>query len=115
MESRVQTVFSYGIFVIPFQKQLYLVTNLGSNDFWVVKLKDNNKPDKEKQGLEVFPNPTFAFANIIVGYDFAGGTATIVDLAGRVLEQFTVSSRTVPIDLSPYPDGIYVMYGGPGW
>ena len=83
--------------------------NLGSNDFWVVKLKDNNKPDKEKQGLEVFPNPTTAFANIIVGYDFAGGTATIVDLAGRVLEQFTVSNRTVPIDLSPYPDGIYVI------
>ena len=85
------------------------VTNLGSNDFWVVKLKDTSKPDTIKVGIEVFPNPTGAFTNIIIGYDFESGTASIVDLAGRLLEQFTINSRTVPIDLSPYPDGIYVV------
>ena len=81
--------------------------NLGSNDFWVVKLKDTSKPDKVKVGIEVFPNPTGAFTNIIIGYDFESGTASIVDLAGRLLEQFTINSRTVPIDLSHYPDGVY--------
>ncbi|TRX34734.1 T9SS type A sorting domain-containing protein, partial [Flavobacterium restrictum] len=32
-----------------------------------------------------------------------------VDLAGRILQQFAISSRTVPVDMSRYPDGIYVV------
>jgi hypothetical protein len=30
-------------------------------------------------------------------------------LAGRTLQQFAISSRTVPIDMSMYPEGIYVV------
>ena len=33
----------------------------------------------------------------------------MVDLAGRILQQFTISSRTVPIDMSMYPEGIYIV------
>ena len=83
--------------------------NLGGNDFWVVKLKDESKLDTVKKQIEAFPNPTPAFTNIIVGYEFESGTATLVDLAGRVLEQVDITTRTVPIDLSPYPDGIYIV------
>ena len=81
----------------------------GSNDFWVVKLKDQNKPKVEQLSIEAFPNPTNALTNIIVGYDFNGGVATIVDLAGRLLEQIIIKNRTIPIDLSNYPDGVYVI------
>lgn len=81
----------------------------GSNDFWVVKLKDQDKPKVEQLSIEAFPNPTNALTNIIVGYDYNGGVATIVDLAGRLLEQIVIKNRTVPIDLSNYPDGVYIV------
>lgn len=83
--------------------------NYGNSDFWVVKLKDNNKPEKIKLTIEAYPNPTQNFTNVIIGYDFENGTATIVDLAGHVLDKFEIYSRTIPIDLSKYPEGIYIV------
>lgn len=83
--------------------------NLGSNDFWVVKLKDENKRKEKKEAIEAFPNPTAQYTNVIVGYEFEKGTATVVDLAGRVLQTFEVTSRTIPIDLGDYPPGIYIV------
>ena len=84
-------------------------SNLGSNDFWVVKLKDKTKPEKIKLVIEAMPNPTTSFANVIVGYDYEKGTASVYDLAGRQLQSFSITSRTVPIDLSNYPEGIYIV------
>ncbi|WP_281323318.1 T9SS type A sorting domain-containing protein [Flavobacterium aestivum] len=83
--------------------------NIGGNDFWVVKLKDKTKLEKVKTSVEAIPNPAQAFTNIIIGYDFEDGTATVVDIAGRILQRFPVKERTVPIDLSQYPEGIYVV------
>lgn len=84
-------------------------TNFGSNDFWVVKLKDKNKPEEVKATIEASPNPTTEYTNVIIGYDFKSGTATVVDLAGRQLQQFEITSRTVPVDLSGLPEGIYII------
>ncbi len=85
-------------------------TAMGSNDFWVVKIKDKEKPLREKTtSIEAIPNPTASFTNIIIGYEFEKGTATVVDIAGRVLQQFPITSRTVPVDLSQYPDGVYIV------
>ncbi len=85
-------------------------TSYGNTDFWVVKIKDKQKPLKPRtSGIEVIPNPAVTFTNIIIGYDFENGTATLVDMAGRVLQRFSISSRTVPLDLSKYPDGIYIV------
>ena len=84
-------------------------SNIGSNDFWVVKLLDKNKPEKIKLGIEAFPNPTQAFVNVIIGYDFDHGTATLYDLSGRQLQKTEISSRTIPMDLSSYPEGIYIV------
>lgn len=84
-------------------------TTLGSNDFWVVKLQDQLVPLEVHATLEAIPNPVSTFTNIIIGHDFENGTATVVDLAGRTLQQFAISSRTVPIDMSMYPEGIYVV------
>lgn len=83
--------------------------NYGYADFWVVKLKDIDKPKVVKAGIEAFPNPTKEFTNVIVGYEFESGTATVVDLSGHVLQQFNITSRTVPINLSAYPLGIYIV------
>jgi Secretion system C-terminal sorting domain len=82
---------------------------VGSNDFWVVKLKDKTKPDVPKTNVEALPNPATSFTNIIVGYEYANGTATVVDMAGRVLQTFAITTRTIPVDLSHYPDGVYIV------
>ena len=81
----------------------------GSNDFWVVKLRDKDKKEVVKVTIEALPNPATTFTNVIVGYDYESGTATLVDIAGHILYQTSITSRTVPIDLSPYPEGIYIV------
>lgn len=84
-------------------------SSFGSNDFWVVKLRDKSKPREVKVSVEAIPNPTESYTNIIIGYEFEKGTATVVDMAGRILQQFAVTSRTVPVDFSRYPNGVYVV------
>jgi hypothetical protein len=84
-------------------------TSFGSNDFWVVKLKDKAKPKVIKATIEAIPNPAITFTNVIIGYEFENGTATVVDMMGRILQQFTITSRTVPVDLSRYPNGVYIV------
>jgi Secretion system C-terminal sorting domain len=84
-------------------------TSFGSNDFWVVKLKDKTKPKVIKVSIEAIPNPALTFTNVIIGYEYENGTATVVDMMGRILQQFTITSRTVPVDLSNYPNGVYIV------
>lgn len=84
-------------------------STIGSNDFWIVKLQDKTKTELAKVSIEVFPNPVSTFANVIIGYEYTHGTATVVDLSGRTLQQFPVTSRTVPIDFTMYPEGIYIV------
>ena len=84
-------------------------SNIGSNDFWIVKLKDKAKVEKVKSSIEVIPNPVRDFTNVIIGYDFKEGTATVVDMTGRILQEFSISSRTVPVNLSRYSEGIYII------
>lgn len=82
----------------------------GGNDFWVVKLKDKDKPEKERLLLEAFPNPAQTFTNVVIGYEYSSGTATLYDLNGRQLQSFTLDgNRTLPIEMSSYPTGIYIV------
>lgn len=81
----------------------------GGSDFWVVKLKDRYKKELDRPAIEALPNPAQQYTNIIVGYDFQTGTASVFDLSGRHLQQFSIDSRTVPVDLSQYPEGIYIV------
>jgi hypothetical protein len=84
-------------------------STIGSNDFWVVKLQDKVNIEPAKVTVEVFPNPVATFTNVIIGYEYANGTATLVDLSGRTLQQFSITSRTVPLDLTMYPEGVYIV------
>ena len=81
----------------------------GSSDFWVVKLRDKDKKEVIKATIEALPNPAITFTNIIVGYEFTSGTAMVADLAGRQLQSFAITSRTVPVDLTDLPEGIYII------
>jgi hypothetical protein len=33
----------------------------------------------------------------------------VVDLSGRVIQKIEITSRTVPIDLTAQPEGIYIV------
>lgn len=81
----------------------------GRNDFWVVKLKDKKKKEEKKNPIEAYPNPTLHYSNVIVGYEFEKGTATVYDLSGRQLQHFDIHDRTVPVDLGGMPEGIYIV------
>jgi hypothetical protein len=83
--------------------------SFGNKDFWVVKVKDETKKEKPKLTIEAAPNPTLGYTNIVIGYDFESGTATVVDLSGRVIQKIEITSRTVPIDLTAQPEGIYIV------
>jgi hypothetical protein len=78
-------------------------------DFWVVKLLDKDKKKEDKLPVEAIPNPAIDFTNVIVGYEYEKGTATLVDIAGHVLQQFEINDRTVPVNLQGLPEGIYVV------
>lgn len=84
-------------------------TSKGNNDFWVVKLQDRHKKKEDRKSIEAFPNPAVQFTNVVIGYDFLGGTGYVYDLSGRQLQSFEVKDRTVPVDLGNYPEGIYLI------
>lgn len=84
-------------------------TGKGSNDFWIVKLKDKDKKEKPKAPIEAVPNPAQTYTNVIIGFEYDSGTATLYDLSGRQLQQFEIKDRTVPVDLSNCPEGIYIV------
>lgn len=83
--------------------------NYGGKDYWVVKIKDKEKALKEKVAFEAYPNPTSTSTNVIIGFDFDSGTAAVYDLAGKELQNFKIEDRTVPVNLSSYPAGIYII------
>ncbi len=84
-------------------------TNYGDRDFWVVKLKDKDKKVKERKSIEAFPNPTSQYSNVVVSFDFTKGSLSVYDISGHQLQQFDISERTVPVDFSGYPEGIYIV------
>ncbi len=85
-------------------------SSIGGNDFWVVKVKDKLKPEKlKRKSIEAIPNPVVTYTNIIIGYEYETGTATVVDMSGRMLQHFNISGQTIPVDLSRYAEGIYVI------
>ena len=76
---------------------------------WRKMKYDLKKPDEVKSTIEAFPNPASSFTNVIIGFEYTSGTANLYDLAGRLLQSFAITSRTVPIDLSGLPEGIYIV------
>lgn len=84
-------------------------SSIGGNDFWVVKLKDKKKAEKVKASIEAIPNPANTYTNVIIGYDFTEGTATLIDMLGRILQHFKISGRTVPVSLNGYAEGVYIV------
>ncbi len=84
---------------------------VGRNDFWVVKLLDEDKEIEDHEPIEAIPNPTESYTNIIIGYEYQRGSVSVFDLNGRKMYGTNLTgNRTIPINLNSYPTGIYVVY-----
>lgn len=83
--------------------------NFGNRDFWVVKLKEKDQKLKNSIEIEASPNPTKSFTNVIIPFNYTDGTATLFDLSGRLLQSLEIKNQIVPIDLSQFPEGIYII------
>jgi len=82
----------------------------GRHDFWVVKLLDEENDEVANGGmLEAFPNPTSGYTNVIINEDFENATAGLYDMNGRQVQQIPISHRTVPVNLSGLPIGVYLF------
>lgn len=81
----------------------------GGSDYWIVKLGNENKQAEDRKLIEVFPNPTYRFANIVIAEDFREAKAEVFDLNGRKLQSRDLPYRSTAIDLQAYPPGVYVF------
>ena len=85
-------------------------TGTNNANFWIVKLLDKDKPKYEKVPLESIPNPTTEKTTVVIGNAYKDGELLVVDYAGRVLQKKQLTGeRMLPIDLSSYADGIYII------
>lgn len=85
-------------------------TGQGQSDFWVVKLKDKDKKEKERiEGLEAYPNPVGHYTNIVVNHEFEEGILRVFDLNGREVLSFEVQHRLIPLNLQGLATGIYIV------
>src|SRR5690606_6295337 len=83
--------------------------SIGGNDYWVVKLGNEKKTDEERQLVEVYPNPTNQFTNIVISESFTKANVQVFDMAGRKLQEKKLPYRSTPIDLQGYPPGVYIF------
>ena len=85
------------------------INRQGNNDFWIVKVFDENQPINELEEIIASPNPTFNYTNIVIGFPYEKGELTINDIMGRQIKTKTVTERMIPIDLSGQAAGIYII------
>ena len=83
--------------------------SIGGNDYWVVKLGNEKKQAEERQLIEIYPNPTIQYTNIIISQEFKEADVQVFNLNGQKLQQKKLPYRSTPIDLQSYPPGVYIF------
>ena len=88
----------------------------GQNDFWVLKIQDNENPVEDdiqtriQQGfVEAYPNPTNSFSNILIQKDFTTARADVYNLNGQLVMQQNLKYRTSAINLARFEVGVYII------
>lgn len=83
--------------------------SIGGNDYWVVKLGSEKKTNEERELVEIYPNPTYQFTNIIISQDFQNAKVQVFDMTGRLLQTTQLPYRSTPVELQGYPPGVYIF------
>ena len=82
--------------------------NNGQSDFYLVKL-GNKSTSEERDYIEVYPNPTSNFTNILINKAFAKASVEVYNLTGQQLQSIQIKYRSTAISLGNYPSGIYIL------
>ena len=67
--------------------------------------------DLQPPTFDLYPNPTTGILNVEfrnVNFE-SGATLQLLDLEGRLLQEFKIQNPKFQIDLSPYPSGTYLL------
>src|SRR5690606_21275054 len=83
--------------------------SIGGNDYWIVKLGEKGKQEQERQLVEVYPNPTHQFTNIVISESFTQAKVEVFDMSGRKLQFKELPYRSTAVDLQGYPPGVYIF------
>ncbi|QES93555.1 T9SS type A sorting domain-containing protein [Empedobacter brevis] len=79
-----------------------------NQDFRMIKL--GNKESKAPRELvEIYPNPTSDYVNLLIQQEFEPSKGAVYTLAGQKLQDFKLTTRTTAIDLRNYPSGVYIL------
>lgn len=81
----------------------------GGEDYWIVKLAKEEKSTTNEIVIEAFPNPTDGISQIVVNHEYKEGELNIFDLNGKLLYNESIKYGMVPIDITSYPTGIYII------
>lgn len=84
-------------------------SSIGGNDYWVVKLGNEAKGAENRNLVEVYPNPTYQFTNVVITQDFKEATVEVFDMTGRNLKNRKLTYRSTPVDLQGVVPGVYVF------
>lgn len=82
----------------------------GREDYWIVKLLDDKNKDAVKiEMLEVYPNPSTHYVNVLVNADFTEADLQIYDMLGSVVIQSKLVNRLTPLNIRQLKTGSYVL------
>lgn len=63
----------------------------------------------EEMDLELYPNPSPGFVNVVFPKTINGGRVTIMDIQGRTLLQTAITDKQITLELSNLPSGVYLL------
>src|SRR5699024_6832708 len=82
----------------------------GREDFWVVMLGDKDRSNLDLESvLEAYPNPTNGYSNIVVLHEFDKRILSVYYIMGKCIQHFSITEATIPVDLSGYATGVYLI------
>lgn len=61
------------------------------------------------QIVSLFPNPTDAYATVVLPQSLLGGIVKVYNTLGQILKNIPIDNTTVTVDLSAMPSGIYYL------
>jgi len=106
--------------VVPENDIEYIITNNNNNETGFISVIDSdvNKTiilsttgidDVKKVKFNIYPNPAMYFLNIKHNASLIKSIMQVVDLHGKIIEQKSINSHKLSLDVRNYKKGIYIL------
>lgn len=81
----------------------------GRDDYWIVKLRDQESEIGASQLLELYPNPATDYVNVLFHKDLEQARLQVVDLSGAVVLETELHQRLTPLGIQQLQTGVYII------